>query len=748
MRKISWMLILLVTAVTHQTLAQSAFSFSCARDTVINSCIASCITIKSRIPDIRSSTSSYVVNPLSGPGGCFRNYVDPGVPGTSTSIDEDDTYSTLITLPFTFPFFGTNFPSLVISTNGYISFDPSLATDDSHWQIGANLPSNTYDRALIMGPYHDLDPGVSNSPSMRINYTVWGSAPNRRWILSFYKVPLFSPACNPLIENTHQIVLYEGLGVVEVIINSKQQCPGWNSGKGIVGMQNFARNAGIMAPNRTATSPPWGSVNMNEAWRFVPASGPTLFRKVELFDLAGNLVSTGDTVSVGAQTFEVIFPNVCPTGTTTYVVRTEYQQFNNPSVRIVGTDTLNVVFSGAIITNTAVSNIQCNGDNNGSIVLNNVSGGTAPYQFSLDGVNYQPSNTFSNLAAGTYTVRIKDATVCTKDTVIIITEPQQLSAGSPAIVNATCTDPGIVTLNPTGGVGPYTYSTDGITFSSSNVLNLVTDNYTLTVQDDNGCTSASNIVVPLTNDLTMDILNGREDTTICRGLSVQLTTTSNATSYSWSPVEGLDDPSTASPVATPDVPTEYTVTGTMGQCTTTDRINVNAVQQLTVSAGTDVSVISGEKVQLNGFAANASGILWTPSTGLSATNIFNPFAKPAETTDYTLTVTNDEGCVSSDIVRVTVVPYCIKIKNAFTPNGDGINDTWQIYDQYDCLRNISLGIFNRYGHTIYETKDYRNNWDGRYKGNPVPDGTYYAVIRFTLVTGSIITIKQDVTVLR
>ena len=751
MKKLYPVLCVFVMVFTNNISAQTTFSFSCARDTTINSCAVSCITVKANIPNIRASSNSYVVNQISTPGGCFRNYVDPGVPGSPTNIAEDDTYSPLIALPFTFPLFGSNYNSLVVSTNGYVSFDASLADQYSHWPVGANLPSTTYDRALIMGPYHDLypDPSVLPlSPNMKINYTVWGSAPNRRWILSFYKIPLFGAACNSLIENTHQIVLYEGLGVVEVIINSKQICTTWGPGTpglAILGMQNFARTSGIMAPNRTATSPPWGSVNMNESWRFVPAEGPTLFRKVELYTLSGTLVSTGDTISAANNSFEVTFPNVCPTSSITqYVVRTEYAHFNNPAIISVGTDTLNVTFAGGISANTAVTNIACNSAGNGSIVLNNVTGGTPPYQYQINGGPLQTSNTFTNLSPGVYTVTVRDNGLCIKDTVVTITEPSLINATT-SQTDATCGVPGTLTVNASGGTGGYTYSSDGATYQASNVFSLPSGNHVISVKDANECVRTTNVNIGLIDDLT---LTTRGDTTICAGGSVRLTTTSSATSYTWSPSTGLDDPNSASPLASPTVPTDYTVTATLGVCTKMATVRVNAVQAVFANAGPDIFVITGDKGQLMGSQSNASSYLWTPSAGLSATNILNPIVQPTVTTLYTLTVRNDDGCSASDDVLVTLVPYCIKVKNAFSPNGDGINDMWMIYDQFDCLKNISLSVFNRYGSKVFESRDYRNNWDGRYQGKPVPDGTYYAVINFQLVSGNTMTVKTDLTVIR
>jgi gliding motility-associated-like protein len=162
-------------------------------------------------------------------------------------------------------------------------------------------------------------------------------------------------------------------------------------------------------------------------------------------------------------------------------------------------------------------------------------------------------------------------------------------------------------------------------------------------------------------------------------------------------------------------------------------------------------VISGESVHLSGTVTGAQSYLWTATPSditLTAPTTLNPIVTPASTTTYTLTATNAVGCNSSDDITVTVIPYCIKVKNAFSPNGDGINDKWKIYDQYDCLTNISLTVFNRYGSKVYESTDYRNDWEGTYKGKALPDGTYYAVIEFKLVSGKKFVTKTDLTIVR
>jgi hypothetical protein len=105
--------------------------------------------------------------------------------------------------------------------------------------------------------------------------------------------------------------------------------------------------------------------------------------------------------------------------------------------------------------------------------------------------------------------------------------------------------------------------------------------------------------------------------------------------------------------------------------------------------------------------------LWTPSTGLSSATVLAPTASPATTTTYALVVTTPLGCTATDNVLITVVPYCIKPMEAFTPNGDGINDLWLITNG-NCLSNAKAQVFNRYGNKVFESSDYKNSWDGTY----------------------------------
>ncbi len=170
-----------------------------------------------------------------------------------------------------------------------------------------------------------------------------------------------------------------------------------------------------------------------------------------------------------------------------------------------------------------------------------------------------------------------------------------------------------------------------------------------------------------------------------------------------------------------------------------------------VSAGTDKTIVQGYDVMLNGSSAATSptSIAWTPANSvLYGQGTFNIWVKPPVTTTYTLTVTDANGCIGTDDAVVTVIPVCIKVMNAFSPNGDAINDRWLVTNGGSCTRQIAVKIFNRYGELVYSNDNYNNEWDGTYKGKPVADGTYYYTIQFHLINGTIVPAKGDVTILR
>jgi gliding motility-associated-like protein len=146
------------------------------------------------------------------------------------------------------------------------------------------------------------------------------------------------------------------------------------------------------------------------------------------------------------------------------------------------------------------------------------------------------------------------------------------------------------------------------------------------------------------------------------------------------------------------------------------------------NAGPDKVVLEGGQVTLTPALNTGFPItyLWSPATGLSNPNLPNPIASPADDIIYTLRVTSDKGCTTTDQVFVKVLKKPA-IPNIFSPNGDGIHDKWVI-GFLDTYPGCTVEIFNRYGQRIYYSIGYSDPWDGTVNGKPVPVGTYYYIV--------------------
>src|SRR5437016_1134129 len=144
------------------------------------------------------------------------------------------------------------------------------------------------------------------------------------------------------------------------------------------------------------------------------------------------------------------------------------------------------------------TNVACFGGSTGSVTVAG-SGGTSPYSYAIDGVTFGISGTFNNLAAGPYTVTVKDSKGCTTTQPVTITQPASaLGSSISAQTNVACFggSTGSVTVAGSGGTSPYSYAIDGVTFGSSGTFSsLAAGSYTITVKDANGCTTTQPVTI-------------------------------------------------------------------------------------------------------------------------------------------------------------------------------------------------------------------------------------------------------------
>jgi gliding motility-associated-like protein len=147
----------------------------------------------------------------------------------------------------------------------------------------------------------------------------------------------------------------------------------------------------------------------------------------------------------------------------------------------------------------------------------------------------------------------------------------------------------------------------------------------------------------------------------------------------------------------------------------------------TVDLGADRIVLEGLGINLNPIVTGTGlTFQWTPDRYLSNNTQENPLVTPSDNVAYTLTVTGPGGCTDHDDITLTILKKLV-VPNAFSPNGDGVNDKWVI-PHLDIYPGCVVEIYSRNGQLIYRSTGYAMPWDGKIKGSLLPVGTYYYVI--------------------
>jgi gliding motility-associated-like protein len=140
-----------------------------------------------------------------------------------------------------------------------------------------------------------------------------------------------------------------------------------------------------------------------------------------------------------------------------------------------------------------------------------------------------------------------------------------------------------------------------------------------------------------------------------------------------------------------------------------------------------------------------------PHEGLDDPFVYNPVATPTETTTYTLTVTNEEGCKAVRQITIYVIsPDCrepnIFVPNAFTPNGDGNNDV--LYVRSNIIESMEFAIYNRWGQKVFETTEQSIGWDGTYKGQELPNDVFGYYLKAKCFNGEEFFKKGNISLMR
>ena len=217
------------------------------------------------------------------------------------------------------------------------------------------------------------------------------------------------------------------------------------------------------------------------------------------------------------------------------------------------------------------------------------------------------------------------------------------------------------------------------------------------------------------------------DTTICSG-DTTFIYANNGETYFWYPANSLSDPDSCCTYAYPVKSTNYQVIiQTALGCADTFSVLVEVNSMPYVDAGPDLWIQFGENVTLSG-NTDAPNYYWEGVQFLSCINCLTPQITTPENTYYVLHVSDSLGCTASDSVQINMEGI-LYVPNTFTPNGDGVNDVFEI--QGENINEFQLWIFNRWGEEVYYTNVMTDYWDGYYKGKLAQIDGYSWEIRYS-----------------
>lgn len=356
-------------------------------------------------------------------------------------------------------------------------------------------------------------------------------------------------------------------------------------------------------------------------------------------------------------------------------------------------------------------------------VLAEAIGGTMPYTFAL-GNSSNETGVFEDLEAGTYNLIILDANECSFIEEVEVIAPDAPEVSLPA--NLQLCD-GSEVLDPMSA-GTFLWSTG----ETTPTIEITTPgNYSVTVTNEADCSTTAEIVVEEGSKPIAILENDFLES--CPGDSLQLNV-SGGDVYRW--LEGtvfLSADSIANPLAFPDTTLNYLVE-VSNNCGTDTLGFELLVYDILATAGPDTCIGSGDELML--MASGGIFYEWAENQyPLSDKGIPNPLSSPEDSTTYQVEITDINGCVTLDEVKVLVAndpASTITAYSLITPNGDGKNDVLE-FGGIGKFGTNSLKVYNRWGDLVYQKVNYESDeerFDGTLNGKQLPAGNYFYVLAF------------------
>ena len=401
----------------------------------------------------------------------------------------------------------------------------------------------------------------------------------------------------------------------------------------------------------------------------------------------------------------------------------------------ISTESILINEPDEIILDLSSTESDCTDDTGTATVV--ASGGAGGFSYQWDDVSNQTTATATAIGAGIYEVVVTDADGCSASGSVTVNSLNGPTVTITDFQHVSCfggTD-GSATADATGGTPGYTFAWTPSGGSDAVASDLGAGTYQVTVTDEAGCTAVEQIVINEPDELT---LSGASQDALCGNFDGQIDLTveggTGVYTYNWTPDELTGNSNS-------DLgPGDYSVVVVdENGCEVNGIFTVGLNGNIPIDVIPDVVTIeAGETVDLDVIVGG--GVInetysWTPSDGLSCNDCPNPIASPDQTTTYVVTVTTDDGCISTDSTIIVVDQPCTElfVPTIFSPNGDGINDVLCVYGS--CVVSLQFDIYNRWGERVFSTQDQSECWDGTYKGKMMNTATFAYKLKVTLIDG-------------
>lgn len=351
-------------------------------------------------------------------------------------------------------------------------------------------------------------------------------------------------------------------------------------------------------------------------------------------------------------------------------------------------------------------------------------GGTGEYQYAWDDQHRQNGPRAIGLGAGSYTVKVRDGNGCETEAVGVVEEPLKLvihiADSSDVLCHGSAT--GSARVSAMGGTRPYTYLWDDAAAQKTpKATGLRAGTYTVIVKDAKGC--ASRVSVTLREPDTLQVRYAIRPAT-CGKANGTISATARGGippyKYRWSQGSVIKDIFGLAPGT-------YTLElEDAAGCRYTEQVEIPAEPMMTVEGIAENHEITlGDTLLIRGMTNmpdRVRSVRWHPDVYMACPGCMITTVRPTATGDYTILVTDTNGCQFIARVPVKVIKKDLIVPTAFTPDEDPLNQ--QFYIRSPQITRITWRLYNRWGQELFYTDDQNKGWDGNFKGSPMPDGVY------------------------